>query len=258
MVLHVHLEDRAGLRIHRRLPQLIRVHLAEPLVALDVDAAATQALHGLVSLLVVEGVDLLRALPHAIERRLRDVDLSRIDQLAHPLEEEGQKQCPDVTSVDVSVRIRAGQAADSGDEIFVLLNGEIVDEFRGWIDGTNLLDFEGDQICRQSRIEPLPPFRCADTNIDFRTALQAPPDRSQCFQIVFRDHLQDPPVLSSDHLSSIDHADGFVRRRYGEGRNDSQRGEQISQTGRDVPRSSSEAEMSACEGSVTLQVPLHE
>src|SRR3569833_2813356 len=36
-IFHVHLEERARLRIHRRLPELLRVHLAESLVALDVD-----------------------------------------------------------------------------------------------------------------------------------------------------------------------------------------------------------------------------
>ena len=39
-VLDPHLQQRARLRVHRRLPELLRVHLAEALVALDLEALA--------------------------------------------------------------------------------------------------------------------------------------------------------------------------------------------------------------------------
>src|SRR5688572_4416613 len=38
VILHVDLQDRAALRVHRRLPELVGVHLSQTLVALDVDA----------------------------------------------------------------------------------------------------------------------------------------------------------------------------------------------------------------------------
>ncbi len=41
-ILDGHLQEGALLRVHRRLPELIRVHLAQPLVALESDLLALQ------------------------------------------------------------------------------------------------------------------------------------------------------------------------------------------------------------------------
>src|SRR5579885_1005780 len=81
------LEQRAALRIHRRVPELVGIHLAESLVALHVQAAASvavaQASRDLVALLFVVRVVLFLAFRHAIERRLRDVDVAGLDELRH-------------------------------------------------------------------------------------------------------------------------------------------------------------------------------
>src|SRR6266542_4297258 len=107
-VLDVHLEDRACLRIHRRRPELTRIHLSESLVALDVDRALAFAVaetrHVVVTLLLVVRVVLLLPLRHAIERRLRDVEVARFDQLGHLAIEESQQKRPDVRPVHVGVR----------------------------------------------------------------------------------------------------------------------------------------------------------
>src|SRR3954463_5717142 len=51
----LHLEKVATLRIHRRLPELLRVHLAQAFVALELEALAT------------ESIDLLRDLVPALD-----------------------------------------------------------------------------------------------------------------------------------------------------------------------------------------------
>src|SRR5215831_1569037 len=44
-VLDAYLEERASRRVHRRLPELLGVHLAEALVALDAETLATELFH---------------------------------------------------------------------------------------------------------------------------------------------------------------------------------------------------------------------
>src|SRR5258706_70955 len=87
LLLYARLQERATLRVHRRLEELARVHFAEALVALDVDAAlavaipvlvlaAAQPLDDFIALLHVERVVLLFSFRHAEERRLRDVHVA--------------------------------------------------------------------------------------------------------------------------------------------------------------------------------------
>ena len=52
---------------------------------------------------VVLQVEVLLALAHAIERRLRDVEVALLDDLRHLAEEERQQQRADVRAVDVGV-----------------------------------------------------------------------------------------------------------------------------------------------------------
>jgi hypothetical protein len=150
----------AALRVHRRLPELLRVHLAQPLVALDRGqalVAVAEARRDLVALALVVGVELVLPALDLEEGRLRDVDVARVDQLGHLPEEEGQQQRPDVRAVDVGVghdhdlvvaRLRevellADAAADRGDDRPDLLVGEHLVDAR-------LLDV--DDLARSGRI----------------------------------------------------------------------------------------------------------
>src|SRR5712692_162934 len=73
-VLHGDPENGPRGRVHRGLPELVRVHLTEPLVPLDVDVspalAVGEALGVLVPLALAVGVELLLGLGHPVERRL--------------------------------------------------------------------------------------------------------------------------------------------------------------------------------------------
>ena len=48
-------------------------------------------------------VDVLLAAPHAVERRLRDVEVAPLEDLRHLPVEEREQQRPDVAAVDVGV-----------------------------------------------------------------------------------------------------------------------------------------------------------
>src|SRR6185503_9996524 len=86
-VLDLGAEERPRLRVHRRLPELIGVHLAEALEALDRHVLAVHLLDDPVPLLLA-----LRVASHlpgrdAIERRLGDVEVAVLDHLRHePIE----------------------------------------------------------------------------------------------------------------------------------------------------------------------------
>src|SRR5215207_5183141 len=79
-VVEIHAEDRACFRVHGCLPQLIRVHLAQTLVALHVHRATplavAEARRDVIALLDVVGVVVFLALWDAEERWLRDVDVA--------------------------------------------------------------------------------------------------------------------------------------------------------------------------------------
>src|SRR6476620_3099319 len=66
-------QKRARRGVHRRLPELFGVHLAEALEALDVEVLDVELLDDPVALLLGLRVAGLLARAHAVERRLRDV-----------------------------------------------------------------------------------------------------------------------------------------------------------------------------------------
>src|SRR3990172_3052879 len=102
-VLDVDLEHDAPGGVHRRLPELLRVHLAQTLVTLDVDLAVLEAADvGVLLLIVVQPAGLLAVLD-AVQRRLGDVEVAAVDQVAHVAEEEGEVEGADVGAVHVGV-----------------------------------------------------------------------------------------------------------------------------------------------------------
>src|SRR5215472_5192668 len=86
-VIEQHLADEASLRIHRRLPQLLRIHLSKTLVLLDRVAVADLRDRGVAFFLAI-AVDELLALLHLVKRRLRDEEVALFDELRHVAEEE--------------------------------------------------------------------------------------------------------------------------------------------------------------------------
>src|SRR3990172_3936114 len=96
-----HLQEDAPRRVHRRVPELVRVHLAEALVA----RGHLPLLAGdhLVAVALRVDVTLLAADLHLEQRRLGDVEVALVDQRPHVAEEEGQQQGADVGAVDVGV-----------------------------------------------------------------------------------------------------------------------------------------------------------
>ena len=99
--------------LHRRLGQLVGVHLAEPLVALDrllvALALALQVGEHLAHLGLGVGVDDVVLLAagvddlDAVQRRDRGEHPAVLDQRAHVAVEQGEQQAPDVGAVDVGV-----------------------------------------------------------------------------------------------------------------------------------------------------------
>ena len=105
-VVDVHLQQRASSRVHRRVPELVRVHLAEALVALQAagGGALRVDLEVARALLLGEQPVGASAEREAVERRLRDVEVAALDQARHVAPEEGQQQRADVGAVHVRVR----------------------------------------------------------------------------------------------------------------------------------------------------------
>src|SRR5919199_1802273 len=101
---HRDLQKRPVVRVHRRIPQLIRVHLPKALEARDARVSVgTQASEGLLQLAVVVDVVVAAVVGDLVERRLRDVDVAGLDEIRHVAEKEGQNQSPDVAPVHVGV-----------------------------------------------------------------------------------------------------------------------------------------------------------
>src|SRR3972149_2478560 len=77
-----HALQRPHLRVHRRLPELLWVHLGQALVALDLHllAAGLQLAHDDLPLVVRVGILPFLARLDQVERRLGDVDLAALDQ----------------------------------------------------------------------------------------------------------------------------------------------------------------------------------
>src|SRR6476620_2947999 len=140
------LQQRAGALVHRRLAELLVVHLAEALVALDrvvlrqAPALALPECLEAVALPVAVGelvVDTTTP-PEAEQRRLREVDVAGLDERAHEAEEQRQQEGADVHAVDVGighqhdlvvaglvdVEVLADARAERGDERLDLVVGE--------------------------------------------------------------------------------------------------------------------------------------
>src|SRR5215210_925705 len=98
------LEQRPVLRVHGRLPELVRVHLTEALEAADVGVAVgVQACQDLLQLALVIDVVVLALVCYLEERRLGYVDVAGLDKLGHVPEQEGQDQRSYMTPVHVGV-----------------------------------------------------------------------------------------------------------------------------------------------------------
>src|SRR5215208_284209 len=98
------LQERPVLRVHSRLPQLVRVHLPKALEATDAGVAVgAQARQRLLQLPVVVDVVVLALVRDLVERRLRYVHVAGLDQLLHVPVQEGQHQRTDMTPVHVGV-----------------------------------------------------------------------------------------------------------------------------------------------------------
>ena len=103
-ILHRHLQDGAVFGIHCRLPELLGVHLAQALVALNLEFRVLAFLAPLLQRLVVIDVFFVLAVFDFVERRLCDVKMPVLDQRLHVAEEEGEEQCADVGPIYIRVR----------------------------------------------------------------------------------------------------------------------------------------------------------
>src|SRR6266540_2201779 len=95
--------EEAPRGVHRCLPQLLGVHLSEPLIPLVRDALVPDLARDLLPLSLRVRVEGLLALPDLLQRRLRDVHVSGVDQGPHVAEEEGEQEGRDVLPVDVRI-----------------------------------------------------------------------------------------------------------------------------------------------------------
>ncbi len=98
--------------VHRRIPQLVVVHLAEALVALDRIVLGQSLADGQPGLaqsiplavgVGVLGLDLAAAPLELVQRRLGEEDVAVLDDRAHEPEQQRQQQRADVLAVDVGV-----------------------------------------------------------------------------------------------------------------------------------------------------------
>src|SRR6266581_4278285 len=105
-VVYRHLKQDASRRVHRRLPEFLRVHLAQTLHSRRLGALA-ELTHRLVAVSLGLAPDdlhvLAGALRHFEERRLRHVEVTHVDHLGEIAEEEREQKGADVTAVDVCI-----------------------------------------------------------------------------------------------------------------------------------------------------------
>src|SRR5215211_7575120 len=98
------LKQRPVVRVHRRLPELVRVHLPEALEASDIGVAVgVQARQGLLQLALVVDVVVLALVRDLEERWLRYVHVACLDQLRHVPKQESQHESSYMASVHVGV-----------------------------------------------------------------------------------------------------------------------------------------------------------
>src|SRR5215210_1228940 len=98
------LEHRPVLRVHCRLPELMRIHLREALEAGDTSVSVgPDTIHRLSQLSVVLGVVFAAIVRDLVERREGDVDVAGLDQVSHVAIQKRQHQRSNMTSVHVGV-----------------------------------------------------------------------------------------------------------------------------------------------------------
>ncbi len=156
-----HLQQRAGSGVHRRLAELVPVHLAESLEPAHLDlAAGVRGLELGQRRLVLQIRAIVLAELGAVQRRLRDVHVAAAHDLGQLAVEEREQQRADVRTVDIGVghdddlvvpelreiELLADAGARRGDERLDLLVAEhLVD--------TRTLDIEDLAADRQDRLE---------------------------------------------------------------------------------------------------------
>src|SRR5947209_20163732 len=106
-LLNRHLQNRPLSRIHRRIPQSLRIHLPQTLVA-----ANLRLLAAVLSLVLVNqhvtfliSINVLNLLPPTDmeERRLRYIHVPLCNQLLHVAEEESEQERANMCTVNISV-----------------------------------------------------------------------------------------------------------------------------------------------------------
>src|SRR3990172_13230893 len=105
-VLDCDLFQDTSVRIQRRLPKFLRVHLAKALVPLVGDAFLAELRGEVLPLFLGVGVEDFLSSLYLLQGRLCNVRVSRIDERSHVTEEQGQEKGRDVLPVDVRVRSR--------------------------------------------------------------------------------------------------------------------------------------------------------
>ncbi len=102
-ILDLYLQQRAPCGVHGGFPELVWVHFAQPLVALQGHLALAQGCHHFLQLGVRVDVLGLFAGFHQVERGLCQKEVSLFDKRLHVAEEERQQQGGDMRPVYVSV-----------------------------------------------------------------------------------------------------------------------------------------------------------
>ena len=86
------------------IPELLGIHLTQTFITLDLIVSVTSDLgKDIVQLIIVICIPYLFVLLHFIERRLRQIYISLLDQLRHETIQEGQKQCCDMCTVNIGI-----------------------------------------------------------------------------------------------------------------------------------------------------------
>src|SRR5256884_3866175 len=129
-ILNRHLLQDPARGIHGRLPEFIRVHLAQALVALVGNPLVAESLRHVFPLLLRVRIVELLALLDLVQGWLRDVDVASIEERTHVTEEQGEEERRDMLAIHVCVGHRddlvipdlrgiellADARADRGDE----------------------------------------------------------------------------------------------------------------------------------------------
>ena len=89
-IVHGHPEQLPRLRIHGCVPELLRRHLPQPLVALDLAGRPAPLGNDMLAFFVIVRIDVPLAVGNAVERRLGDIEVPALDDGGHVAEKERQ------------------------------------------------------------------------------------------------------------------------------------------------------------------------